>query len=349
MILPQSYSAALILLFVALFLWGSWANTLKLVGRLRFELYYFDFAIGFLITSVVVAFTLGSLGFDGFSLMDDLSHAGKRQWFYVFVAGIIFNFANMLLTAGISVAGMAVSFPVSIGLSILVGSFIGLVTKRPDNGGLLAGGCLFILVSMILIALANSLATVQRHEALARAGKAKSTRRPGSAKGVVLAAVSGLLMSAYFPLIQRGMEGELGLGPYATVMIFGIGVFISTFVFNIFFMNLSVEGDPVEIADYFRARPVLHILGAMGGFMWAAAALCSLLALSTPGILRVGPAVQTWTRLGFPVIAALWGLVAWREFRGSDLRAKALACATILLFALGLTLVSIAPLYLHKA
>lgn len=349
MILPQTYSTALFLLIVGMVLWGSWANTLKLTGKWRFELYYFDFAFGLLIAAVILAFTVGNLGFDGFSVMDDLSHAGKRQWFYGFVAGIIFNFANMLLTAGISVAGMAVAFPVGIGLSIIVGTIIGLITQTGGNPGLQAGGSVLVLIAAIVMAAAYSMANIQRHEALARAGKTKTTRRPSSIKGVIVSAVSGLLMAAFYPMVQKGMAGDIGLGPYAIMMVFAVGVFISTFVFNIFFMNLSVEGDPVEMADYFKTKLSNHFFGLTGGMLWMCGAVALLVGFASPVAGQISPVTGIWMRLGFPVLAGLWGLLAWREFRGSDVRARGMAFMSLLLFGLGVTLIALAPLYIRHA
>jgi len=348
MILPQTFSTAALLLIVAIVCWGSWANTLKLARKWRFELYYFDFAIGLALAAFIYALTVGNLGFDGFSFLDDVMHAGKRQWFYALVAGAIFNFANMLLTAGISVAGMSVAFPVAIGLSVVVGAVVDIVSKQGGTPGMLAGGCLLLFFAILLISIAYSMANVQRHEALARAGKTKSTRRPSSAKGIVLAVISGLLMPAFFPLIQKAMDGDLGLGPYSTVAIFSLGVFFSTFVFNVFFMNLAVEGDPVDFTDYFRAKTSFHILGVLGGVIWASGAVALLVPGASPALTHLSPVLTGWARGGFPVIAALWGLLAWREFHGSDLRAHGLAFSSIVVFALGLTLITMAPLYLRS-
>src|SRR3954453_22129268 len=95
MILPQSYNAVLLLMILSLLCLGSWASTYKFAGKWRFELFYFDFAIGLGIAALIYAFTVGNLGFDGFSLLDDLQKAGKRQWVYGVLAGLIFNLGNM--------------------------------------------------------------------------------------------------------------------------------------------------------------------------------------------------------------------------------------------------------------
>src|SRR5271157_2593299 len=129
MILPQTYGFVLILMVLCLFCWGSWANTFKLAGKYRFEIYYVDFAIGCMAIALIYAFTVGNLGYDGFQFLDDLEHAGKRQWFYGFLAGVVFNLANMLLVAAVSVAGMAIAFTVGIGVAIIVGSALSLAIK----------------------------------------------------------------------------------------------------------------------------------------------------------------------------------------------------------------------------
>jgi glucose uptake protein len=248
MILPQTYTAALFLMILSMLCWGSWANTYK-VSKWRFELYYFDFSLGLLITSIVIAFTVGSMGFDGFTFLDDMFHAGKRQWLYGFMGGVIFNLANMLLMAAIAVAGMAVAFPIGIGLALIIGVVFNYIIKPAGSPLMIFGGCALIVAAILVCAAAYRFISNIRHEEEARAGRAKSTRRPVAMKGVVIALFSGVLMGMFFPLVEKGKEGELGLGPYSIAVVFAGGVFLSTFVFNLFFMNLPIEGEPVDFMD----------------------------------------------------------------------------------------------------
>ena len=183
MILPESYPLVLLLMILALLAWGSWANTYKLAGKYRFELYYLDFAFGFLLIALVLALTLGSLGFDGFQFRDDLEHAGKRQWFDAVAAGILFNFGNMLLLAAVSVAGMAISFTVSIGVAVIVSSILSAVLRPSGNLFILFAGCALVAAAVVIAAVVYNLMGMIRHEQLARAGRAKSTRRPGWRRG----------------------------------------------------------------------------------------------------------------------------------------------------------------------
>src|SRR5258708_4715620 len=133
MILPQTYAAALLLTIVSMLCWGSWANTFKLAGKWRFELFYFDYSLGVLLAAAIYALTFGDMGTDGFGFLDDLSHAGKRQIGFGVLGGVIFNLANMLLVAAISVAGLAVAFPVGIGMALVIGVIWNYILKPQGN------------------------------------------------------------------------------------------------------------------------------------------------------------------------------------------------------------------------
>ena len=344
MILPQTYTAALFLMILSMICWGSWANTYKLAGKWRFELYYFDFAAGLLIAAVILAYTAGSLGYDGFSYMDDLMHAGKRQWFYGFAGGAVFNLANMLLLGAISVAGMAVAFPVGIGLALIVGVLLSSILQPAGNATLLFGGCLLVLVAIVADAYAYALRGRIEHEDMARHGQAKSTRRPTKVKGVVIAVVAGVLMGCFVPLVQMGMEGDSGLGPYAIAVVFAAGVFVSTLVYNLFFMNLPIEGPPLELRDFVKKTVIWqHLLGIAGGAIWCLGAVAALVAYKAPPEVHVGPAASYV--MGAILIGALWGLLVWKEFKGGDLKIKAMVAIMLVLYALGVVLVSMSPLY----
>lgn len=343
MILPQTYTAALILMFLSMLCWGSWANTYKLAGRWRFELFYFDYALGVLLAAFIFAFTAGTLGYDGFSFIDDLLHSGKRQWLYGFAGGVIFNLANMLLVAAISLAGLAVAFPVGIGTALVIGVIWNYAINPQGNAMLLFAGCAVIVAAIVVDALAYRALGLIRHEQLAKAGKAKSTRRTVPVKGLVVSLVAGVLMGLFYPLVEKGKTGELGLGPYAIGFVFALGVFGSTFIFNLFFMNLPVEGEPIEVFDYFKGNLKQHGLGILGGIIWCTGMIASFCAASAPESVQVGPAVSYAVGQGATMVSALWGLLVWKEFKGADMRVKALVVVMLVLFVVGLAMVSLAP------
>jgi len=361
MILPHTYPAILALMILSMLAWGSWANAYKLTGKWRFELFYFDYALGVLLTALVFAYTFGSLGIslssgpDGFSFWDDLMHAGKHQWLYAFLGGMVFNFANMLLVAAISVAGLAVAFPIVLGLALIVGVGLSYLTQPVGHAGMLFGGCALIACAIVVDVIAYRAMGLLRHEETARAGIAKSTRRGAPIKGVVLALVGGLLMGTFSPLVEIARQGEIGLGPYAVCVVFAFGVFVSTFVFNMFFMNLPVEGEPLDAFDYLKGRPKDHLFGLLGGIVWCAGATAAFVAVTASAELAapaagvaaapspIGPALSYAIGQAATLIAALWGVLLWKEFKGADSRVKSLTAIMFVLFAVGLALVSLAP------
>jgi glucose uptake protein len=320
MILPGSYTAVLILLIVGMLAWGLWANLFKVAGgKWRFELFYFDFAIGVLVAAAVLALTAGSLGFDGFSVRDDLQLAGKRQELWGFTAGVVFNLGNMLLLAAVSVAGMAVAFPVCMGFALIVAAFWNFALNPGGSAPLLFSGAAVVAAAIVFDIMAFKTWSAARVKAaLAEAGAGKPRRRKSSLKGAFLSLAGGLLIGSFGPLIHQGREGENGLGPYSLGFIFAIGVVFSTFVFNLFFMNLPVQGKPIEMAEFFRAGLNRHVVGVLGGMVWYIGLIASLLGSRVEGAARVGAPVGYALEQGAIVIAALCGLFLWREYAGAD-------------------------------
>jgi glucose uptake protein len=311
-------------------------------------LFYLDFAIGLFLASVIFAFTVGNIGYDGFNFLDDLQHAGKRQWMYVFLAGLIFNFGNMLLMGAVSVAGLAVAFPMGMGVALIVASGLGIAGRPEVNATLLGLGCVLMLTSIVVNAVSYRIMGVARHEVAARAGKAKSTRRPSPMKGIILALLAGLAIGGFTPLLERARQGDLGLGPYALGFIFAFGVFFSTFVFDIFFMNLPVEGDPVEFSWYFNGSLKQHLSGFASGLVWYTGILSAWVCTSVPEALQGAPLPRFMLAQASPVLAALWGIVVFREFKNNDVRVKVMGILMLVLFLCGLCMIGLAPLLLRK-
>ncbi|HYO83728.1 MAG TPA: multidrug DMT transporter permease [Bryobacteraceae bacterium] len=333
MILPTTYAVALLLMMLSMLCWGSWANTFKLARNWRFELFYFDYAFGVLLAAVVAAFTLGSMG-DGLSVMDNLSITGKRQMALALAGGVIFNLANMLLVAAISLSGLAVAFPVGIGLALVIGVIWNFILKPAGNPLLLFGGAALVVGAIVLDALAY-----KAH------GSGKRTAGKFSVKGLVLSLVAGLLMGSFYPLVQMSSEGEIGLGPYTVALIFSVGVFASTLIFNLYFINLPVQGDSVPLSAYLRGTGKNHMLGVFGGVIWCVGAISNFVAASAPAEVTVGPAVSYALGQGATMVSALWGLLVWKEFAGASPKVRGLLLTMMVLFIGGLAMVSIAPLY----
>ena len=348
MILPQTFGAALLVLILGMVCLGSWASAYKVAGKFRYELFYVDFALGALVLAVIYAFTFGNIGFNGLSFMDDLSNSGKRQWFYALLAGVVFNLGNMLLMSSVAVSGMTVAFPTAFAAALTVSTVAAMFGVPAGNATLLLGGCALLIMAVIADAIGFNMVSVLRHEKLARAGKTKSTRRPKSGKGVILGIVGGLLLGAGLPLIDNARETEIGLGPFTLTVLFTLGLFFSTFVFSIFFVNLPVEGDPVEIGDYIKAGVKDHAKGIVAGAIWCTGALALWVTAHTPDLFQDSRTLFYFLSQGAPLVAALWGLLVWKEFRGGDLRVKSMAVLMLVFFAGGLALLSLAQVHVPK-
>lgn len=348
MILPHTQLTAILILILGILCWGSWANTYKLGVKWRFELYYFDWIFGALAAALIVALTAGSLGYDGFSFRDDLMIAGKRQWLWAFLAGVVFNLGNMLLVACLSVAGMTVAFPMAAGVGMVVGVAVSFAFAPFGQPVVLLLGCGLVAGAVVAAALVYRHMLVLRHESTARAGKAKSTRRPSGAKAIVLAMVSGLLLGAYVAPLEFARQGDNGLGPYATSVLFVLGALVSTCILNLFLMNLPVEGEPLEVLEYFRGSWKNHLWGVAGGALWAVGLVALRVAATLPEAVRPGPVAAYGLSQGWVVIAVVWGIVVWKELQAGDGRVKVLEGLKLLLLLGGITVLAVAPLFVHR-
>jgi glucose uptake protein len=352
MVLPTTYLAALLLLIGSMFCWGSWANTQKLAGKWRFELFYYDYSIGMVVLALLAAYTLGEMMPKELTFTDNMVIAAKRQMAWAVAAGAVFNLANLLLVAAISVAGMAVAFPISIGLALVIGTIWSYALNPQGYAPLLFGGALLVVVAILVDAFAYSgyldakkAAAVAALNIDPRTPRRRMPKGPGAGRGIALSIVSGLLMGAFYPMVEFAKAGEIGVAPYGVGVLFSFGVFFSSLLYLPFFMNFPVEGDPIEFSAYFTGNRRQHLLGILGGVVWMIGGLCNFTAASTPASVQVGPAVSYSLGQGATLVSALWGLLVWREFQGANERIRMLIIVMLVLFVAGLGMISVAPLH----
>lgn len=361
MILAQNQIQVILLLVISAFCWALWAGMHKLTYKWRYEMFYVDVAIGVALAVGIYALTIGSLGFDGFSFMDDLSHAGKRQWLFAFSAGVIFNLANMILMGGITVAGMAVALPLGLGISSMLGLGIGILFGHSGNPFLIFAGSACTVVGIVLCAVSYSFLISARQDRLVKEGKVKiaphvpgyskgmivSTDAPSSTKGLLLSGVAAALLWIMYPLINKARSGESGLGPYALMALFGGGVFASTFIFNLFFINLPVEGEPIEPFEYLRGSLKDHLLGVISGVLLSTGILAELVAAGGPPETQAGPLLTYALKQLAPIVAACAGLWIWKEYDDAEPRVRAMFYAFTLLFVAGVVCFALAAKLAH--
>lgn len=347
MILPSTYLFSVILLLIGMLCSGAWASTLKAAGsKWRFELYYFDFAIGVFLAAILAALTLGSLGWDGFSFLDDVRNAGKRQELFSFLAGCLINLGNMMLLASVSMTGLAVAFPIGLGLAVMVAAIWNSILNPGTANSLLMGAGAFCLIATTAVAsMAFKANTVNKLVALVQQGKTKSTKKTFSSKGLILAGVGGILMGSYSPLMDLARDSEIGLGPYGLIVTFAIGIVFSTFVYNLFFMNLPVQGKVLDFSEYFKGNLKAHYMGFLGGTLWVAALLTGFVVAKADPIAQVAPALTFAISQGGVLIGTLSGLLVWKEFAEADSKVKGLLTSMLVLLVVGIALVTVAPIY----
>ncbi|MGA8090373.1 MAG: GRP family sugar transporter [Terracidiphilus sp.] len=329
MFLPETYQVTLALMILSMLCWGSWANTLKLCPKFRFQLFYWDYAVGLFAGAVLLGLTAGSFGRSGTPFLAAVVETAPSRILWAICGGAIFNVANLLLVAAIDVAGLAVAFPVGIGLALVVGAVSSYLVSPAANPLLLFGGVALVALAIIVDAAAYR--------------KRESTAKATTTRGIVLSLVAGLLMGSFYPLVAHAMRGSGSPGPYAIALYFAIGVLLSTIPANLLLMWTPLDGKPrVNGFDYWRVPIGWHLAGIFGGAIWCVGAVANFVA---SGAHFVGPAVSYSIGQGATMISACWGIFVWREFAGAPRAAHMLLVLMFVFFILGLGAVAMAPLY----
>lgn len=328
MFLVDSYFLAVALCFVTMLCWGSWANTQKLATKeWRFQLFYWDYAIGVFVLSLIFAFTLGSTGSGGRAFLPDLQQAETKWLLSAFAGGVIFNLSNILLVAAIDIAGMAVAFPVGVGLALCLGVITTFLATKQGNVPMLALGVAAIMAAVILDALAY------------RRLAGGSQKTPG--KGIALSVAAGVLMG-YFYSFVAGAMGQIDpatkvlepgkLSPYTAIVLFSAGVLLSNFLWNSIMMIKPISGSPVPFGDYFtKGNFRLHCIGILGGMIWNVGMSFSIIASSA-----ADPALAYGLGQGATMIGAFWGVFIWKEFKNAPPGTNKLLGAMFFFYLLGL-------------
>ncbi|HMG68019.1 MAG TPA: GRP family sugar transporter [Chitinophagaceae bacterium] len=327
MFIVQNYPLAVVFCIITMLCWGSWANTQKLAGKTwRFELFYWDYVIGILLFSLLSALTLGSVGKEGRSFLQDLQQADSSNIISALLGGLIFNAANILFSAAIAIAGMAVAFPIAIGLALVVGVMVNYSASQKGDPVFLFAGVALVAVAIIINAIAYR--------------KASKASQHVSSKGIVISLIAGILMSFFYRFIAASMDLENfaspaagKMTPYTAVFIFSVGIFLSNFSFNTILMKKPLQGAPTGYKEYFKGNFGLHMVGVLGGLIWGLGNSLNLIAAG-----KAGAAISYGLGQGATLIAALWGVFIWKEFRASPKGTTGLITAMFIFFIAGLGL-----------
>lgn len=330
MFVLESYPLAILFCIITMLCWGSWANTQKLAAKTwRFELFYWDYVIGVLILALIFAFTLGSIGEGGRGFLADIRQADGASIGSALLGGVIFNAANILLVAAIAIAGMSVAFPVGIGIALIMGVVVNYIAAPQGDPFLLFTGVAFIAAAILLDAVAYS--------------KMSQSKEKVSNKGIVISVIAGVLMALFYRFVAASMSDDFvnpvagKMTNYSACVVFSIGILLSNFVFNTVFMKKPVAGEPVSYGQYFAGDLKTHLTGFLGGVIWCVGMSFSIIAAG-----KAGYAISYGLGQGATLVAALWGVFIWREFKGASKGVHLLLALMFVCFVLGIALIILA-------
>ena len=336
MVLIENYWLAVCAFVFCMTCWGSWSNTQKLAAKTwRFELFYWDFVTGLLLTAILWGLTFGSMGEHGRSFLADVQQADAQSIFYAMLGGTVWNIGNLLLVAAIAVAGMAVAFPIGGGIAWLGGIIFNFILEVRSPESTIEGlptTMLFIGVGIIFVAIVLTMVAYK---------KLASQQQKTTTAGIILSVLAGLFIAFFYGFVVKSLDpqfvtgGTGNLGPFSGVFFFTLGAFLTTFLFNPYFMMDPVEGEPVNMKQYFAGGFKTHTIGALGGLIWASGMAVSFMAVGAGD-----PAVSYALSNAAPVVAILWGVFIWKEFKGAPKGTNNILAIMFILYLIGLGVIT---------
>lgn len=328
MLIVESYTIAVAMCLITMLCWGSWANTQKLASNeWQFQLFYWDYSLGVLLLTLLFAFTIGSSGEEGRAFMPDISQAGSDAIQSALIGGVIFNLANILLVTAIDIAGMAVAFPVAIGLALVIGVVSNYLAAPVGDPVFLFAGVGLVTAAIIVCALIY--ARLPQDEG----------RSVG--KGLAISVIAGIAMGFFYRFVASSISmdfanPEAGLmTPYSAGVVFAVGLLVSNFIWLVPLMYKPISGEVAPIGEYFsKGTPRLHLVGILGGAIWCVGFSFSFIASGA-----AGPAISYGLGQGATMVAAFWGVFIWKEFKDAPAGTSMMITAMFALFFVGLGLI----------
>lgn len=334
MIVIQNYSIAILFSVMAMICWGSWANTQKMAAKTwRFELFYWDLVLGIVLMSLFAAFTFGSVGSQGRTFMADLGQADLSSIIFAVLGGILWNMGNILLVAAIAIAGMAIAFPIGGGIAWILGIVINYIlillsgqsgTERPT---VLWIGVIIIISAIVL--------SGQIYDRISK------ERKQPSRKGIRLSVLAGLFIAFFYGFVVKSLDPEFVAGgtgnltPYTGIVFFALGIVLSTLIINPIIMRKPIVGEPVSMKLYWKGSLREHSAGVLGGMIWMLGMVVSFMAVGA-----ANPAISYALSNAAPVVAILWGIFVWKEFKGAPKGTDLLLSIMFICYIIGLAFIT---------
>jgi glucose uptake protein len=328
MLIVESYPLAVAMCVVTMLCWGSWANTQKLASaEWQFQLFYWDYSLGVLLLTLIFAFTIGSMGEEGRGFVADITQASPEALTSALIGGALFNFANILLVVAIDIAGMAVAFPLAIGLALVIGVVSNYVAIPVGDATLLFTGVGLVTLAIVLDALIYK--------------RLPDDGSKSMGKGLTISIICGIAMGFFYRFVAASMSMDFSnpdaglMTPYSAGVVFSVGLLVSNIVFLVPLMYKPVSGEVAPMGEYFsKGTPKLHLVGIFGGVIWALGFSLNIIAAGSAGY-----AISYGLGQGATMVAAFWGVFIWKEFKDAPEGTNTLIAAMFALFFVGLGLI----------
>jgi glucose uptake protein len=221
-----------------------------------------------------------------------------------------------------------------VGIALVMGVLNNLLLHPTEgqNNTLLWIGVALVVVAIICNGIASGRVSNEQRDS-------KQNR-----KGIILALLAGIIMSFFSALVYNGVDlnnfsapAAGKLTPYTAMVIFALGVFLSNFIVNTIVMKKPFIGEPVSYKEYFAGNFKTHLVGILGGCIWALGTSLNYICAG-----KAGAAVSYALGQGAPMVAAIWGVFIWKEFKGAKKDVYALLALMFALFVAGLACVVVA-------
>ncbi|MEE4280032.1 MAG: multidrug DMT transporter permease [Halieaceae bacterium] len=328
MLIVESYSVAVAMCFITMLCWGSWANTQKLASsEWQFQLFYWDYSIGVLLLTLLFAFTIGSSGEEGRAFMPDIGQASSEAIRSAFIGGVVFNLANILLVVAIEIAGMAVAFPVAIGLALVIGVVTNYLAEPLGDPMFLFVGVGLVTAAIFVSAFIYSRLPKQGDQSVG--------------KGLAISVICGIAMGFFYRFVAASISFDFAapaaglMTPYSAGVVFALGLLLSNLLWLIPLQYKPISGEVAPLGEYFsKGTPRLHLVGILGGAIWCVGFSFSFIASGA-----AGPAISYGLGQGATMVAAFWGVFIWKEFKEAPDGTTGLIAAMFTLFIAGLALI----------
>jgi glucose uptake protein len=170
--------------------------------------------------------------------------------------------------------------------------------------------------------------------------KLAAYQKKTSFKGIALAFLAGLCIAFFYRFVAASLATDFSaadagkISSYTAVVFFSIGALISTIIVNPIFMAKPVQGEPVRISQWLRGTPRAHLFGLLGGAIW-----CLGNSVSFMSVGAASPAISYGLSNAAPVVAALWGIFVWKEFKDAPKSTDLLLTLMFAFYLIGLVLI----------